>query len=465
MSNEEIVSHIKYLRNADILSGNEIKMCEIMLEQIEVTDKIDLGEVIKSLATENDAVEEYENIGSYDRLELVGKIDELIRDRKNKIQQDLLNLSSKETNFNSISKKVAKHFFDKYVDVIDIKEDNTYIQLENLEDKRIDISTGIKFLDEEIYGLKNGTITTILGDIKLHKSIWAINIAYKAITENKNVLYLTPSDTIETIYKRFLTRHSCDVNKFKNRFRFNSSHIDYDKDNYNMIYTDFKMNYLDRLIVFDESEFLISTHHNLQKLFTYAENKFLETTGEGISLIVIDDFTGMKLDNGKKSITNQNTIIYEYYKYLRSQSRNFLGTERKIHILMTLCENYLGGLGTKYVIPKDVKILSDNAFGIYDCEDTKYKEGNIFHINILQTSNGISYEYDKSVSADYEYWYIRYDDEIEENLISKLEKAKKENEQLRNDLDFAKEEINNSSIETNQKMNQDLKTQLDELSL
>ena len=50
---------------------------------------------------------------------------------------------------------------------------------------------------------------------------------------------------------------------------------------------------------------------------------FKTKTKKGIDLIIIDDFTYMKLETNKRSIINKNIIANDYYKYLRNQSKNF----------------------------------------------------------------------------------------------------------------------------------------------
>lgn len=441
VTNEELLSNINYLKEADVLTIEESEMCNSMLEQLELTNTIDLKKSLTQLLDKED-IPDFENIEAFERLELESKIDEFIKERKKEKEDELLESLINELERGEISKNATKVFFDKYIDLIDIKDDNVYDNLGKIENVEINISSCVDFIDEKVHGLQKGTISTVIGDDDTCKSMWAINIAYEALLQGKNILYLTPSYNKETIYKRFIVRHSCDVNRFDKPFTFDDSYTDYDKDNYLKVYSDFKMNYLKNLILFDESEFIISTHYNLQKLIAYAEDKFLKTTGDDIALIVIDDFTQMKLDNGRRSITNLHIIINEYYKYLRNQARNLLGTERKISILTTINSYYLYDVRNN--VPKELKILSDNIFSI--CADIYRKNPNKFEISVLQSYNGYSSDYTKTVPVDYKYWHIKKEEAPEESFQSLLEKEKEENKILRSDLNFAKNIINTSDI-------------------
>lgn len=441
VTNEELLSNINYLKEADVLTIEESEMCNSMLEQLELTNTIDLKKSLTQLLDKED-IPDFENIEAFERLELESKIDEFIKERKKEKEDELLESLINELERGEISKNATKVFFDKYIDLIDIKDDNVYDNLGKIENVEINISSCVDFIDEKVHGLQKGTISTVIGDDDTCKSMWAINIAYEALLQGKNILYLTPSYNKETIYKRFIVRHSCDVNRFDKPFTFDDSYTDYDKDNYLKVYSDFKMNYLKNLILFDESEFIISTHYNLQKLIAYAEDKFLKATGDDIALIVIDDFTQMKLDNGRRSITNLHIIINEYYKYLRNQARNLLGTERKISILTTINSYYLYDVRNN--VPKELKILSDNIFSI--CADIYRKNPNKFEISVLQSYNGYSSDYTKTVPVDYKYWHIKKEEAPEESFQSLLEKEKEENKILRSDLNFAKNIINTSDI-------------------
>ena len=200
---QELVSNINYLKEADVLTIEESELCNSMLEQLELTNKIDLKKSLTQLLDKED-IPDFENIEAFERLELESKIDEFIKERKKEKEDELLESLINELEHGEISKNATKMFFDKYIDIIDIKDDDVYDSLGKIEDVEINISSCIDFIDEKVYGLQNGTLTTIIGDDDTCKSMWAINITYKALLQGQNVLYLTPSYNKETIKKGLL---------------------------------------------------------------------------------------------------------------------------------------------------------------------------------------------------------------------------------------------------------------------
>ena len=456
----EAVKYINYLFKSKVLSSLEEIFLNRILENLELKSNMEIKDTFESLVQDEYDEEIFKDVYEYD-VDLSEKIDELIRKRRETAEKEILKTSLKELRYKKVSKTAINHFFDRYSDIINIKYDNNYDILDDIDDKKIYISTGIKELDEITLGIDNGTITTILGRFNNYKSMWALNIAYKALSEGKNVLYITPSEYRNTIYKRFIMRHSCDANRFKEKFRFEGPHTKYDKENCKKIKADFEMDFSDHLIIFDQSKFVISTHYNLQKLITYAEKLFKKKLGDGIDLIVIDDFTTMQLDDGRKSITNQKVIIQEYYKYLRSQTRNFLGLNRKVCVLITLAQEYINDLRMQVDFPRELKVLSDNIFEIDDelPEDLSYVDNskNKFSVRVLQNSNGISLKFEKNEESDYDYWHIKYSpDEVP--LIEQVNRLQEENRIKTEELDYSKEVINS----LNEANNTSLEEQLDE---
>ena len=76
----------------------------------------------------------------------------------------------------------------------------------------------------------------------------------------------------------------------------------------------------------------------------------------------------MKLDNNKKMITNKAQIQTEYYSFLRNQSKNLLGTNRMIPIVVTNeIERRFSGYFVdndsfeREYIPEVIESLSDNV--------------------------------------------------------------------------------------------------------
>jgi hypothetical protein len=70
------------------------------------------------------------------------------------------------------------------------------------------ILTGIRALDEDLRGLGYGTLTCIFGYVSSMKSTLALNIAYQAIRNNFNVLFITLEVPKKFMYFQVLSLHS-----------------------------------------------------------------------------------------------------------------------------------------------------------------------------------------------------------------------------------------------------------------
>lgn len=76
------------------------------------------------------------------------------------------------------------------------------------------ISTCVRAIDEQIGGIRKGTLTSILGWTGSMKSTWSINIAYSAQLVGLNVVYLSLEISKYDIWCNLLSRHS-NTNNFK----------------------------------------------------------------------------------------------------------------------------------------------------------------------------------------------------------------------------------------------------------
>ena len=444
VTNKELIQGIKYLENSHVLNGTENSFCTKILEQLEMFSQLDYGLICKDLKVSN---YHGEKIDSYNSEEFTNKLDEFIQNRKMEVFLKMIN-GSLEVGIENLTKELTQLFFERYSRVIEVKEDtDTFRKLENVDNSsEINYSSALELVDNLIFGLKGGTITSIVGGADNTKSLWAINIAYQAILQEKNVLYLSIGCSKQEVFKRLLTRHSCNPDKFEKEFCFDDDMTDYDINNYKIIYNDFKNNYLSNIIVYDESEFIISTHFNLQKLLINSQAQFIKKTGKTIDLVIIDDFSYMKLDVGNRCITNQDSVVNEYYNYLKDQSQNLLGSMKKIPIIITISpkqiNRYFDSTSIYQAISNNVKILSDNIFISFSNKSLEIT--NQLMINIPQSYCKKILEQPKYVSVNYKYWYMEYNKDSKLSSKKLLEVKELENMAIKKELEETKEELNNS---------------------
>ncbi len=443
----DLISAIHQLQNMDVLSLEEQIFCSKILEQIEMNNKIDIYAIAKEM--EFDDIPD--DIKGYEEVEYFNQVDDFIKKRKELFYEADCAEALGGVKNNNITKKITNLVFERYSSIIDIPEEDNYNNLEKLEEpSKEEISTAIKSVDDTLGGLPNG-LTVIVGGEGIGKSMWALNIGYQAITSNKNVLYFALGCSEENIYQRLLERHSCNKDKFEKEFCFEDLRNDYDVTNYKVIYNDFKNTCLSNLIIFDEKQFLISTHYNLQKLIVAAQKRFIQNTDNGIDLIIIDDFSYMKLDKGRQCITTQEVIVNEYFNYLRDQSKNLLGTKKKIPILVTISPNknakYMD-VGQLYNnVISTIRLLSDNIF--VTNSNSILQENNMLAIGVLQTFNGKVLKEEHSIKCNYKQWCIQYEED-EKSTKQKLKDKEEEAENLEKELEELKKDFSKdfSALET-----------------
>lgn len=416
---------IKYLIDSNILNSKENNLCEKLLENMQYYGDIRVEQTLYKINCEIDFKDIPVINKTSDVFEHIEKFIESRREEQNKIIIEKALESSTSETFN---KEISSAVFQRYANSIKVQCDYSFRDLEyymDYEAPTVNVSSANKDIDNFLGGgFENGTITTIIENNYEHEGIWNLNIVYKAINEGKNVLLISLKDSSKTIYRKLLSRHSCDETKFNKKLNFQDICDNSNEKSYSNIYNDFQENLYDRLIIFDEKEFDISTYINLQRLIVYAQNQFTKLFDHGIDLIVIDRFDNMKLSNGTKLNSNKVAIINEYYTYLRSQAKCLLGIYDAIPIILNVyCTNdyYVTqneGTFSLLDIHDLIKSLSDNIVAIYG--DKNYKRNNVVRMQVLKSRNKIS-EFPISVTADYDYCYIQYEvltKEDKDNIIN-----------------------------------------------
>lgn len=413
--NKELIDFIRRLNNTGVLSSDEKKLCQGILDKIELIGTYDLSSLLCELN-----LNYWKSLGNKMKVENLAYVtNKYIDYRIDEHMSKQMKLATSEAiNHKRIYKSNVAQFLDRYAEVITVEKSTSYdtlldsLKVKSEFDSSQVISTSCEFIDNFLNGgIKYGQVTTILGDTTISKSIWSLNIAYRALYQGKNVFFLTLGLTEQELNKKLLLRHSYEL-KFDNEIVLDEvTDEPCDKELSESVCQDFYDTLYKHLMVFDESYFDICTALSLQKLFITAEHDFKEKTGHGVDLIVIDDFVHMKLDNGKKLITSRKTIADEYYTFLRQQSKSFLGTGNMVPIIITdgIDKKFYGDFHTNdkfmsYMIPEITELLSSNILAIREM-------GNKLGIMVVQTNNGNKMDYYKCVDICPENWFMEFNEE------------------------------------------------------
>lgn len=411
-NNYMVKSFIEMLFRCKVLNKMEIQLCKAVLEKIELLNTYDIQQVLDELG---------HSITVKDNIEIKDvqyEANKYIDKRFNQHKREELAQIGQLLNDKVVNRVYTKLLLDRYAQTIQINKESTLEDYLNSFDETAKndldkmISTSCECIDRFLNGgLKGGQLTTILGDDSPARSLWCLNIAYKAITTGKNVLYLTLGTLEKELMKKLMLRHSFDT-KFEKELTLNEDAEEtYDAELIKIVCNDFYDNLAKHLRIFDDSFFDICTTYSLQKLLVDAEYKFKDSTGRGIDLIIIDSFNYMKLDNGVKKVTSMKTISDEYYTFLRENSKDFLKTNKMIPIVVSMAINekyndsfHEGSKMLRYCIPDRINILSDNILAVRS-------NNRLLDVMVVQTNDGEVMDYYDKVYGYPENWFISYNKE------------------------------------------------------
>ena len=221
------------------------------------------------------------------------------------------------------------------------------------------ILTGVTQVDEKTGGLQPGTFNTLAGFAGAGKTTAAVNIAYNALKEGKNVCYITMEVPKVDMGYNFLSRHS-----FETKFKKPISHStikkkELSKDDkkylFETIVPDFRETLEKHIFILDETDFSEYTFKSFEARIRECDNIAKETTGSGIDLLVIDQAQLLKFGGGISKAGNETSVINLYVSFFRQQAINFLHTKRPCTVLM-LSQinrdgfNYASKHGGKYTL-------------------------------------------------------------------------------------------------------------------
>ena len=279
---------------------------------------------------------------NYERLHETIKLD-LTKLKQKDDSYKLMNLSTK-VSVEGVSQEVLDEISDlaktehlsskaEYFDILDtIKDIYTNASLEK------GIRTGVKQVDEKTGGLQPGTFNTLAGYAGAGKTTAAVNIAYNALQDKKNVCYITLEVPKVDLNYDFLSRHS-----FEKKFTKQISHSIIKKRElskqdteylFDTIVPDFKKEYDGQLYILDETDFYSYSFSAFESKIADCDTIAQQKTGRGIDLVIVDQAQLLKFGGGIGSAGSETSVINLYVSFFRQQAINFLHSKRPCTILM-----------------------------------------------------------------------------------------------------------------------------------
>lgn len=242
----------------------------------------------------------------------------------------------------------------------------TESQFEDIEDnfqelynKQVSLK-GLSFLcnslDKLTGGIMPGTLTTILGATGSMKTTYTSNICYNAITQGKNVLFLSLEEQPMQLYSKWLSRASVDIGKNLAAQDICQKKLDENDTKILMeeVYPYFK-GLPGKLYIVGENDLPNYSLASLEAKFKEMDKLAKSQTGKGIDVVVIDHIQLLKFAVAGLS---ESTVINMYVSFFRQQSLSWLHEKREVSIILISQANREG---TAYAQKHDGKFRSQHV--------------------------------------------------------------------------------------------------------
>jgi len=213
-----------------------------------------------------------------------------------------------------------------------IADKDTFLDLYDKQAKLKGISFLSPELDQLTGGIMPGQICTILGAPGSMKTTYSSNIAYNAMRDGKNILYLSLEEQPLQLLSKWLSRCSLDINKPLPQKDIVQRTLD-DKQKkilFDEVFEKFK-SYPGKLYIVGEQDLPNYSLSTLEAKFKEIDKLARKETEHGIDLVVVDHIQLLKF-----AISGLDTIstINMYVSFFRQQSLSWLHEKRNVSIIL-----------------------------------------------------------------------------------------------------------------------------------
>ena len=303
----------------------------------------------------------------FDNVEVITDMDELTDFVYMYInQKKQQHISSKLLNYADVirSQGLSNEMIDDiYKSISLVESDTDYVSVvdsfSQMYEEQVKVG-GIPFLcptiDKLTGGISEGELCTILGASGSMKTTYSSNIAFNAIKEGKNVLYLSLEEQPLQLYCKWLSRASVDIGRPLEAQAIIHHELN-DKDKailMNDVEPYFK-GLAGNLYIVGEQEIGDYSMTSFEAKFKEIDKLAKEQTGHGVDLLVIDHIQLIKF-----AVTNMDptTVINMYVSFFRQQCLSWLHEDRSIAIILLSQANRDG---TNYASKHDGMYLATHV--------------------------------------------------------------------------------------------------------
>lgn len=209
---------------------------------------------------------------------------------------------------------------------------STFKELYDKQEKLVGISFLSPELDSLTGGITPGQVCTILGAPGSMKTTYSSNIAYGALKDGKNVLYLSLEEPAMQLYSKWLSRCSVDTKTPIPQKDIIQRNLDAKQKQvlYDVVLPKLQ-SAAGRLYIVDEQDLPDYATATFEAKFKEIDKMAREETGHGIDLLVVDHIQILKF-----GIPDTDTIsaINFYVSFFRKYSLDWLHEKRQIAVIL-----------------------------------------------------------------------------------------------------------------------------------
>lgn len=251
------------------------------------------------------------------------QISQRLVEMSTKIMQDGMSPDMPETLYDILSSSSSKQ--DVYESPFDTVK-KTYLDRKS---RPKGLKTYIQAIDDEIGGMNEGTLNTILGFVASFKTTLALNIVYNNIVQDGyKVCFISLEMTKSEVLQNLLARHSYDKKfsqyPFISAKAIRTTSLSDDEEDYlfSEVVADFDQ-YKSNLIIYDQTDFTDASPLEIERAFDYAD-----TVTGGLNAFVIDYLQLLKFSG--ESRRDEKETMNAYMRFFQGQTINFLHKKRQV---------------------------------------------------------------------------------------------------------------------------------------
>lgn len=362
---------------------------------------------------------------------------------------------------------------------------DTLSKLESIYNEDVDktkISTCIKKTDELNAGFRKGTVNAIMGYTGSYKTLYCTNVSYEALKSNLNVCYVSLEISKAEMYYNFLSRYSNEAMFDKPLCHTDMKFKELDEEDkdylFHTIVPCFGQELAKHLVVIDETDFNSNSSSTFDDLFRNVERSFIESTGKGVDLVIIDHLNLLKFNDSNGM--NDYSKVNHWMSYFRRNCKNFIRKHKQICILVAVqcsrdgyekAKNNGGSYSlTGAAEGNEIERSSENVLAIYS--DSGLKERLQAKLQIIKGRNCGEMKEPAVISVNPKYYIVsdydetaeaKSDDEVVD--VSKVNEVNTEcnsesktTEEIEETVENDNTNISNITLETLERMDNPMST-------